>query len=47
MLNLTNPIQYKTKKCCHCKQEKHLTCFYKNKLTKDGLHKVCKTCKNE
>ncbi len=35
------------KKCCHCKNEQPLTCFYKNKSLKDGLHLVCKSCKNE
>jgi hypothetical protein len=35
------------KKCCHCKNEKPLTCFYKNKSLKDGLHLVCKSCKTE
>jgi hypothetical protein len=35
------------KKCCHCKNEQPLTCFYKNKSLKDGLHLVCKICKNE
>jgi hypothetical protein len=35
------------KKCCHCKNEQLLTCFYKNKSLKDGLHLVCKICKNE
>ncbi len=35
------------KKCCHCKNEQPLTCFYKNKSSKDGLHLVCKICKNE
>jgi hypothetical protein len=35
------------KKCCHCKNEQPLTCFYKNKSLKDGLHLVCKSCKYE
>ncbi len=35
------------KKCCHCKKEQPLTCFYKNKSLKDGLHLVCKSCKND
>jgi hypothetical protein len=35
------------KKCCHCKNEQPLTCFYKNKSLKDILHLVCKSCKND
>jgi hypothetical protein len=35
------------KMCCHCKNVQPLTCFYKNKSVKDGLHLVCKTCKYE
>jgi hypothetical protein len=35
------------KKCCYCKNEQPLTCFYKNKSLKGGLHLVCKICKNE
>jgi hypothetical protein len=35
------------KKCFHCKIEQPLSCFYKNNTTKDGLHRVCKICKNE
>ncbi len=35
------------KKCCHCKNKQQLTCFYKNKSLKDGLHLMCKMCKNE
>ncbi len=35
------------KKCCHCKNEQPLTCYYENKSLKDGLHLVCKSCKYE
>ncbi len=35
------------KKCCYCKNEQPLTCFYKNKSLKDGLHIVCKSYKYE
>lgn len=30
--------------CCTCKQEKPLFDFNKNKSTKDGFHKQCKSC---
>jgi 5-methylcytosine-specific restriction endonuclease McrA len=32
------------KRCCHCKVEKPLSEFCKNRSTKDGLSKVCRTC---
>lgn len=32
------------KKCTKCKETKDETEFYKNKKTKDGLHKWCKIC---
>jgi hypothetical protein len=32
------------KTCCTCKQEKPLFEFNKNKSTKDGFHKQCKSC---
>ena len=35
------------KKSCHCQNEQPLTCYYKNKSLKDGLHIVCKSCKYE
>ncbi len=35
------------KKCCHCKIEVPLNYFYKNKTTKDGLHRSCNICRNE
>lgn len=34
------------KQCCTCKNSKPLTDFGKNKSTKDGLNKRCKTCHN-
>jgi hypothetical protein len=35
------------KKCCHCKNEQPLTCFYKKKSLKGALHLACKICINE
>ena len=32
------------KRCCHCKVEKSLESFGKDRNTKDGLKKVCKSC---
>ena len=32
------------KKCSHCKIEKNLNCFLKNKSRKDGLQHTCKKC---
>jgi translation initiation factor 2B subunit (eIF-2B alpha/beta/delta family) len=36
-----------TKICCTCKIEKLFSDFNKNKSTKDGLHKQCKSCLKE
>ena len=35
------------KVCRKCKQEKPLTEFHNNKLTKDGLENRCKSCRKE
>jgi hypothetical protein len=35
------------RKCSQCKIEYPTINFHKNKSTKDGLHLVCKICKNE
>lgn len=35
------------KRCCHCKQEKPLEEFTKDRHTKDGLKKTCKSCLGE
>ena len=32
------------KTCNHCKIEKPLACFSKNKSNKDGIHNRCKIC---
>lgn len=32
------------KVCCHCKEPKSLDCFSKDRNTKDGLKKTCKSC---
>ena len=32
------------KKCSHCKELKHVSCFYKNSSKKDGLSSDCKDC---
>jgi len=32
------------KKCVKCKEEKELTEFYKNKISKDGYENNCKIC---
>lgn len=32
------------KVCCSCKSSKPVSEFYKNKLTKDGLYRRCKSC---
>jgi hypothetical protein len=36
-----------TKICNHCKIEKPLACFCKNKATKDGIHNRCRVCDTE
>ena len=33
-----------TKICCTCKKEKPLTCFSRNKRSKDGFKEYCKEC---
>jgi len=35
------------KQCSNCGETKELSEFYKNKLTKDGLHSECKTCSSK
>ena len=37
----------KTKICCHCKKEKLLSEFSKNRTKKDGLRNSCKLCDKE
>lgn len=39
-------LEYSTKVCSKCGEEKHTTCFYKNAQSKDGLTTVCKDCRN-
>lgn len=34
-----------TKKCTHCKQEKDISLFHKNKRNLDGFHIECKICR--
>lgn len=41
---LNNIIHLKV--CCHCKKEKNVNDFYKNKSCPDGIHKECKDCHN-
>jgi hypothetical protein len=36
-----------TKTCNHCKIEKPLACFSKNKANKDGIHNRCRICDSE
>lgn len=36
-----------TKYCLQCKQIKHLSEFYKNRITKDGLDTECKVCRSK
>lgn len=45
--NESNIGDGRLKQCCHCRQVKPLTCFYKNHCTKDGFHRECKICKNK
>ena len=33
-----------TKRCCHCKQSKPATEFWRNRHTEDGLARQCKVC---
>ena len=40
-----NPIEYKD--CCHCKQKKSVSEFFKDKTSKDGLTCQCKSCVKE
>ena len=35
------------KTCNHCKVEKPLACFSKNRANKDGIHNRCKSCDSE
>ena len=35
-----------TKVCSMCKQEMHVVNFYKDIRSSDGLHSMCKACKN-
>lgn len=35
------------KTCFKCKEAKEVSCFFKHKLTPDGLHSWCKTCCTE
>jgi len=37
-------MDQKEKRCATCKQFLNILNFYKNKSTKDGLHKQCKNC---
>jgi len=34
----------KTKRCCHCLQEKHVSEFYASNKSKDGYYSRCKQC---
>ena len=36
-----------TKRCCHCKQEKLISKFWKDSRTKDGLQSKCIQCCKE
>jgi len=36
-----------TKTCCHCKEDKVFSEFWKDSSRKDGLHHNCKKCGNE
>ena len=36
-----------TKICCRCKEDKPTDCYCKDKNTKDGLQRACKTCMND
>jgi len=38
------PLFPTVKVCSHCKEEKSLSEFYKNRTRKDGLHSQCKQC---
>ena len=35
-----------TKHCAHCRQDKPVTEFYRDKHTRDGLQSWCKECSN-
>jgi NAD-dependent SIR2 family protein deacetylase len=39
-------LNMKTKKCCHCKETKPVSDFYKDSNNKDGLYNNCKSCHN-
>lgn len=44
---ITEAITEPTKRCCHCKENKGLSEFCRNKSRKDGLNHRCKSCVKE
>lgn len=40
-------MQYKTKICAKCKVEKSVTEYYTDRLRKDDLSRICKSCNKD